>query len=61
MADIDAINSDIEVLRDMLMSLIHSKGDLLNAEVLEASIRLDNALYEHNRLLYRGSSCNNNR
>jgi len=25
MADIKAINDDIEILRDMLMSLIHSK------------------------------------
>lgn len=60
MEDIDAINYDIGILRNMLMGLIHSKEDLLNVEVLEASMRLDNALNEYYRLLFRGLSCSSN-
>jgi archaellum component FlaC len=53
MADIDVIKDDIEILRDKLMSLIRSKDDLLNPEVLEASMLLDNAINDYNRLCKR--------
>jgi len=50
MADIDVTKDDIEIIRDKLMSLIQSKDDLLNPEVLEASMLLDKAINDYNRL-----------
>lgn len=58
MANINSVLEDIEMLRDILSGLIESKGELLDSEVLEASILLDNALNEYNRLKLKGSCIN---
>ena len=55
MADINIILEDIEILRDKLSSLIQTKEELLDAEVLRASIMLDKALNEYDRCKYNNS------
>lgn len=55
MMDINTVKKDVEVLRETLSSLIQSKGELLDPEVLKASVLLDNALNEYNRLKLKGS------
>lgn len=54
MADTNIIMDDIEILRDKLSSLIQTKGDLLDPEVLTASILLDDALNHCNKSGIKG-------
>lgn len=54
MADMDMLLNEIESLRDNLSSLIQAKGDLLDPEVIQASILLDNALNAYNMLILKG-------
>lgn len=55
MADKNMILVEIEVLRDKLASLIQAKGELLDPEVIEASILLDEALNAYNEMEKKGS------
>jgi hypothetical protein len=55
MADKNMILVEIEVLRDRLSSLIQAKGELLDPEVIEASILLDEALNAYNEIEQQGS------
>lgn len=48
MKSVDRIKEDIESLREKLFRLIQSKENLLDPEVIKASILLDNALDEYN-------------
>jgi hypothetical protein len=48
MKSVDRIKEDIESLREKLFRLIQSKENLLDPEVIKASILLDSALDEYN-------------
>ncbi len=61
MADINIIMDEIEVLRERLSSLIESRGELLDPEVLMASVLLDNALNDYNKFEFTDSGAINNR
>ena len=54
MADINSITKDIEVLRKKLSDLIQTKGELLDPEVIHASVMLDNALNIYNKIKLKG-------
>lgn len=58
MADMNVTMDDIEILRDKLSSLIQAKGELLDPEVIQASILLDNALNDYNGYGKNGSGVN---
>lgn len=60
MADINIIMDDIEILRDKLSGLILTKGELLDPDVINASVLLDNALNEYNKLKFYGLRCSEN-
>jgi len=45
----EKMTAEIEVLREVLASLIRNKEDLLDPEILWASKQLDIALNEYNR------------
>lgn len=55
MANKDKLMNKIETLRQNLLSLIQVKGELLDPEVIQASILLDNALNAYNMLILKGS------
>jgi hypothetical protein len=55
MANKDKVMNKIETLRQNLLSLIQVKGELLDPEVIQASILLDNALNAYNMLILKGS------
>ncbi|HWR60527.1 MAG TPA: aspartyl-phosphate phosphatase Spo0E family protein [Clostridia bacterium] len=55
MADINTALDNIEVLRDKLSSLIQTKGELLDPEVLKASVMLDKALNEYDKFRFKTS------
>ncbi len=58
MADINMVLYDIELLRDKLSSVLQTKDQLLDPEILKASTMLDKALNEYDKLKFKGLGCN---
>ncbi len=54
MPDEDRIKEDIEKLRDRMDNLIQKKNNLLDMEVLKASMLLDDALNKYNKMRSKG-------
>lgn len=54
MADMNTILSNIETLREKLLSLLRTKNELLDPEVLKASTLLDNAINDYNMQIILG-------
>lgn len=53
MEDIYVIQDNIERLRDKLTYLIQTREELSNSEILKASVMLDKALNEYDRLRFK--------
>jgi hypothetical protein len=51
MKSVDRIKEDIESLREKLLRLIQSKENLVDPEIIKASILLDDALNDYNNFI----------